>query len=64
MTTVGYGDLFPTSVISKMFVMLFAFFGVGMYFYFISIMINHFSHKHIKKHVDELRRELRKDKRR
>jgi voltage-gated potassium channel Kch len=35
LTTVGYGDLFPTSPISKIFTMLYVILGIGIIFMFI-----------------------------
>ncbi|MBW2972132.1 potassium channel family protein [Candidatus Woesearchaeota archaeon] len=37
-TTIGYGDMFPTHTVSKVFTMFFVFTGVGMFLFAISII--------------------------
>jgi voltage-gated potassium channel len=42
LTTIGYGDLFPTHATSKIFTMFFAFSGVGIFLYAMTIMGKHY----------------------
>ncbi len=42
LTTVGYGDLHPTTTASKMFTVLYIFIGVGLGFYILSALAKSF----------------------
>lgn len=54
-TTIGYGDLYPTTEASKIFTIFFSYFGVAFALYYLAL-INHFL---LKKH---LRGKLKKGK--
>lgn len=41
LTTVGYGDMYPTSLLSKMFTMLYVLIGVGLVFHIVTSIAWH-----------------------
>lgn len=41
LTTVGYGDMHPTSLLSKMFTMLYVLIGVGLVFHIVTSVARH-----------------------
>lgn len=61
LTTVGYGDVVPITNIGKIFTIVLSFFGISMYFYFISLMVNLISGKHINEHLKESHKKLNKN---
>ena len=48
-TTLGYGDLVPSSSVGKVFTIFFSFFGIAMAFYMFSLI----SHKIFRKHLTQ-----------
>ncbi|MDX2478101.1 MAG: potassium channel family protein [Gammaproteobacteria bacterium] len=56
MTTIGYGDLTPTTDISKIFTVIYTFIGIGV---FVSLAaklatgLMHHSKRHGHKHIDK-----------
>lgn len=47
-TTIGYGDFSPQSDVGKIFTMFFSFFGIGMAFYFFSLIGRYMFSKHLR----------------
>ena len=47
LTTVGYGDLLPTHVLSKLFSIFLAFSGIGLVFYSVSIVAQHYFEREV-----------------
>jgi voltage-gated potassium channel len=39
LTTIGYGDFFPSSTLTKLFTIGYAFFGIGLMFYIVGTAI-------------------------
>lgn len=60
-TTIGYGDLAPTTNVSKIFTMFFAFFGVAMALYLLSKMSSTFFKKHVNAQVKEIKKDVKKE---
>ncbi len=56
LTTIGYGDLTPTHEISKLFTVFFAFSGVGLVIFSLSIITNHY----MKQQVVHLERRVKR----
>ena len=57
LTTIGYGDFVPTTDITKIFTIIFAFAGVVLFFILMSIIAKHYFHKQLKeryKHIQAL----------
>lgn len=46
LTTVGFGDLYPTQDISKIFTVAYIFFGVGIIFYSLGVFGRHYIEEH------------------
>lgn len=46
LTTVGYGDLAPTTDASKIFTALYAFFGIGIMLYLLGTVIGQYASRH------------------
>ena len=60
-TTIGYGDFVPITAMGKIFTMFYSFFGVGMAFYFLSLVGSALFKKHVSAKVSEIKREVKKD---
>lgn len=57
LTTIGYGDLTPTHDISKLFTVIFAFSGIGIFFFSMSIIAEHYFHLnvfHLEKRIKKV----------
>ena len=61
LTTVGYGDLYPTTDAAKLFTVFFVFIGVGTMLYILSLLAGHYMETHqpqmevrVKKALDTL----------
>lgn len=68
MTTIGYGDLSPTTDISKIFTAVFSIFGVAAMFFLMTSVINVFFSRHQKRfenklasHKQEIKKEVKKE---
>jgi voltage-gated potassium channel len=61
LTTIGYGDFVPVTSAGKIFTMFYAFFGVGMALYFLSLLGSSVFKKHVSEKVSEIKREVKKD---
>jgi len=59
-TTIGYGDLVPITNVGKIFTMFYSFFGVGMAFYFLSLIGAAMFKKHVSGKVSEIKREVKR----
>jgi len=60
-TTIGYGDISPVTDTGKIFTMFYSFFGVGMAFYFLSLIGGAIFKKHIKRNVNEIKEEIQEE---
>ncbi len=62
-TTIGYGDFAPQTNIGKIFTMFFPFFGIGMAFYFFSIVGKYIYKKtfesKLKEHHDKIMKHIK-----
>ena len=58
MTTIGYGDIVPTTEIGKIFAILFAFSGVPIFVGIVGLIFEWRIKNSISKHMDELEKEL------
>ena len=54
MTTIGYGDIYPTHDASKLFAVLFGIVSVTLLFYVIGIAVESRFHKKITEHISPL----------
>ncbi len=52
-TTIGYGDVVPQTIFGKVFTMFFAFFGVGMAFYFFTLFGKYIYKKTFQPELEE-----------
>lgn len=59
-TTIGYGDLVPITVTGKIFTMFYAFFGVAMAFYFLSLIGANVFKRHVSRNVNKIKEEVKK----
>ncbi len=59
--TIGYGDIVPITATGKIFTMFYSFFGVGMAFYFLSLIGIVMFKKHVSAKVSEIKREVKKE---
>ena len=62
MTTIGYGDIAPTHDISKLFTVVFAFSGVGIFLFSMGIIAEYYFIQRVIDLEDKLKRHHKKDK--
>ena len=60
-TTIGYGDLVPTTYWGKIFTIFFSFFGVAMALYIFTRIGASLFKKHVEKGVEQKVREIKKN---
>lgn len=60
-TTIGYGDLVPTTSIGKIFTMFYSFFGVAIALYLFSKMNSEIFKKHVGEQVSEIKKDVEKE---
>ena len=60
-TTIGYGDLVPVTSEGKIFTMFFAFFGVAMAFYILSLISSSVFKKHFGQEVSQIKQGVKKE---
>ena len=60
MTTVGYGDLYPSTDAGKIFTMVFSVIGVAGALYFFSVIGSSIFKKHVEEKVSEIKRDTKK----
>ena len=54
-TTIGYGDLFPTTSAGKIFTIFFSFFGIAFAFYFVSMIGSRLFRAQLSERVSEIK---------
>ncbi|MGD9276005.1 MAG: potassium channel family protein [Candidatus Pacearchaeota archaeon] len=60
-TTIGYGDLSPSTDVGKIFTMFFAFFGVATALYLFSNISSALFKKHVTQKVSEIKRDVKQE---
>ena len=60
-TTIGYGEIVPVTDTGKIFTIFYSFFGVGMAFYFLTLLGTAMFKKHVSGEVSVMKREVRKE---
>lgn len=60
-TTIGYGDFVPQTVVGKVFTMFFAFFGVATALYLFSAISSSIFKKHVGAKVSEIKRDIKRE---
>ena len=66
LTTIGYGDLHPTHDASKLFTIVFAFSGVGIFLFSLTILAEHSFHKRasqLERHVMKIKKNSKRQNR-
>jgi voltage-gated potassium channel len=61
LTTVGFGDLHPTSDISKIFTVFYVLFGVGIILYAVTLFGSHYVEKHLPVVQSRIRERISRD---
>jgi len=60
-STIGYGDMFPLTILGKSLTMFLAFFGVAMALYVLHEVNSILFRKHFNEKVSEIKRNVRKE---
>ncbi len=59
-TTIGYGDLVPSTSVGKLFTMFFSFFGIAMAFYFVGVIGTNLFKKHLNNRISRIESMVRR----
>ena len=59
MTTIGYGDVVPMTDAGKIFTMVFAFFGIALVFYLVSVIGRKLFSEHVAQRISQMKQEVK-----
>ncbi len=62
MTTVGFGDIVPTTILGKTITIFYGFIGIPMFIVWSWIVIQKFFYVHFKKYIAKLHQEIENEK--